>query len=256
MNHLDPNHVWTDLLTQIMSHGETHAPRGQEVREIIGLSYELEMATPVITLQSRKMSYGFMFGEAAWIVSGSNWLSDIARHMKRYADFSDDQIFLNGAYGPKVVEQYTYVVDTLVADRDSRQAVINIWRERPRPSKDIPCTLSMQFFIRNSKLDCVVTMRSQDAVWGYCYDIFTFSQVANMVRVLLADRGIRLQIGKLRVNVGSAHIYSRHFDEIDTWVTDTNHIKGPVKRAAELSIYTGPAAGFISLLEESAHEFH
>ena len=251
----DCNEVWTDLLVRIMEDGETHAPRGQEVKEIIGLSYEVNMVCPVITKASRKMAYGFMFGEAAWIVSGSNWLSDIAEHMKRYADFSDDQVFLNGAYGPKIAEQYTYVVDTLVADPDSRQAVINIWRERPRSSKDIPCTLSMQFFIRNGQLHSVVTMRSQDAVWGYSYDVFTFSQVANMVRILLAQRGVKVELGTLRVNVGSAHIYARHYDEIKDWLGVDTHVIEPAEAAVDLAFFQGTPKAFVELLKEYAIEF-
>jgi len=238
-----------------MQDGEIHSPRGKTIREIINASYTIDMQSPVITKQSRKMAYGFMFGEAAWIVSGSNWLSGIAYHMKRYADFSDDGVFLNGAYGPKVAEQYTYIVNTLIKDPESRQAVMGIWRERPAESKDIPCTLSMQFFIRNGKLDAVVNMRSQDAVWGFSYDIFTFSQVANMIRVLLINQGVSVQLGKLHVQVGSLHIYEHHFKDIPMWIACTNHTPAAADRAKDLASFVGTPHQFISRLEEYAYEF-
>jgi len=252
---MDSNKVWTDLLRSIMRHGELHAPRGKVIREVINAAYTVDMQSPVLTKRARKMAYGFMFGEAAWIVSGSNWLDTISNHMKRYADFSDDGVFLNGAYGPKVAEQYTYVVNTLIKDNDSRQAVMGIWRERPAESKDIPCTLSMQFFIRNKTLHAVVNMRSQDAVWGFSYDIFTFSQVANMVRVLLLNQGVSVQLGHLHVQVGSLHIYEHHFKDLPTWINCCEHDLAASHRARDLAAFTGTPHQLINRLEEYADEF-
>ena len=252
---MDSNKVWIDLMQRITNEGEVCAPRGKVIKEIINASYTIDMQSPVITNQARKMAYGFMFGEAAWIVSGSNWLSAIAYHMKRYADFSDDGVFLNGAYGPKVAEQYTYVVNTLLNDPDSRQAVIGIWRERPAASKDIPCTLTMQFFIRNKKLHAVVNMRSQDAVWGFSYDIFTFSQVANMIRVLLLNQGVAVQLGSLHVQVGSAHIYEHHFNDVPVWTACTQTDDRAAARAKDLANFVGSPHELINRLEEYANEF-
>lgn len=212
------NVVWKNTVKQIYETPDFIVkPRGMEVREILAHQYFVPMPA-FINLAKRKVNVNFMFAEAAWIVSGSNHLSDLTPYMKSYANFSDDGIFLGGAYGPKVVDQLTYIVNTLVNDNDSRQAVINIWRERPGSAKDIPCTLSMQFFIRNDKLIMVATMRSHDIVLGYTYDVFTFSMVANAVRLLLKERGINLELGNLFVTAGSMHIYETHYDKVDEWV--------------------------------------
>ena len=80
---LNTNTQWLNALDDVMISGQESAPRGQAIKEIIGHSYVVDMNNPIITLEKRKMNYGFMFGEAAWIVSGSNWLSDIAAHMKQ-----------------------------------------------------------------------------------------------------------------------------------------------------------------------------
>jgi thymidylate synthase len=42
-----------------------------------------------------------------------------------------------------IKQQLDYVVEALVKDNDSRQAVLTIWRPSPAPSKDIPCTVSI-----------------------------------------------------------------------------------------------------------------
>lgn len=214
--------VWKNCLIDIDSEGFTTNPRGMWVKEVLGYSYKINMANPIISLDSRKMNYGFMYGEAAWICKGSNWLDELTPFMKRYADFSDDKVFLNGAYGVKVVEQATYVTETLAKDENSRQAVLNIWRERPGVTKDIPCTINMQFLIRQNKLEMIVNMRSQDAVLGFSYDVFTFSAVAGLIRTMLALKGINVALGMLHVNVGSFHIYEEHFSKLETWINDVS----------------------------------
>lgn len=212
--------TWKELLIDILDGGTEVKPRDMLVKELIGWTYRIDMTKPIVSLASRKVNYGFMFGEAAWICKGSNWLHELTPYMRRYADFSDDGVYLNGAYGVKVAEQVTYVAEALTKDRDTRQAIINIWRERPAQSRDIPCTINMQFFIRENKLHMVVNMRSQDAVLGYTYDIFSFSAVAGLVRSLLVLRGINVGLGFLHVHVGSLHLYETHFDKVDEWLND------------------------------------
>lgn len=199
------------------------SPRGMQVREKINGHYTVPMPA-FIDLVDREVNASFMFAEAAWILSGSNRLSDITPYMKGYAKFSDDGEFMRGAYGPKVVDQLPYVVEALENDIDSRQAVLTIWRERPGPSKDIPCTVAMQFFIRahkteeEPKLHAVVTMRSNDIILGFTYDVFTFSMVAKAVQLLLAERGIDVTLGNLHVNAGSLHLYDNYYDRAEKWL--------------------------------------
>lgn len=215
-----PNHVnyrWLALIQEVLSVGTESKPRGMLTKEIIAGRYKVPMPA-FLDLKSRDVHSPFMFGEAAWIISGSNRLSDITPYMKSYKRFSDDDKFLRGAYGPKVVDQLPYVVQTLLEDKDSRQAVMTIWRERPGKSKDIPCTVAMQFLIRDNTLHMVTTMRSNDAVLGFTYDVFTFSMVANAVRLLLKEKGFDLILGDLIVQAGSLHIYEDYFDKCSDWI--------------------------------------
>lgn len=236
------NRVWQSKLEQCLDeYDHIVEPRGMEVREVINGGYEVDMPS-FIDLQKRGLNTKFMFGEAAWIVSGSNSVEDITQYMKRYKDFSDDGVFMRGAYGPKVVDQLGYVVDSLENDRDSRQSVMTIWRERPGSSKDIPCTVAAQFFVRDNKVDMITTMRSQDIVYGFTYDVFTFSMIAKSVELLLRERGIKTGLGKLAVNVGSMHIYKHHYDKAHEWIESTERdetISKKVERLASVETYNG-----------------
>ena len=108
-----------------------------------------------------------------------------------------------------MVSQLEYCKRTLRQDLDSRQAVLTIWQPRPEPSKDIPCTVSMQFLIRDNKIHTIVNMRSSDAYLGLPYDLFVFSCITAKLRDLMGKRGLRL--GNLTVFAGSSHIYQRDY---------------------------------------------
>lgn len=202
--------AWRSHVAHVLTSSNEHVnPRGMPTLEIIGPSVSIDMETPIVLCKIRKLNYGFMFGEASWILDGSNDLLAIEPYMNRIKYYSDNSRILSGAYGPHIVRQLQYVCRTLRHDRDSRQAVISIWQERPETSKDIPCTLTMQFIIRNDHIHCIVNMRSSDVYLGLPYDLFTFSCVAARVRDMLGIR--KLKLGTLSVHAGSAHVYKRDF---------------------------------------------
>lgn len=165
-----------------------------------------------MTIKQRKMGYRFMCAEALWILEGRNDLS-IAHYVQAIKNFSDDGHRFQGAYGPKVTEQLRYVCDVIAADWDTRQAIISIWREQPRPSKDIPCTLTLQFIVRNNSnnypmIHCIANMRSSDLWLGWVYDVFNFTMITAWVATRIREMtGTILAMGNLYLNAGSQHIY-------------------------------------------------
>ena len=217
------NEVWLSALNRAAHHYDyISSPRNQKVKELLNYTYELPMNEPVVTHAGRNLNYPFMFAEAAWILSGRNDLEFILPYMKNYQQFSDDGFSLNGAYGPKLIDQLSWAAEELYQDPDSRRCYINIWRERPGPSKDIPCTTGLQFILRNGELNLIVNMRSQDAVWGMPYDMFTFSAIGKYMQVYLwMVKNFGVGLGKLYVRAGSFHIYERHFDDTETWLETT-----------------------------------
>jgi thymidylate synthase len=168
----------------------------------------IDMEHPVLTVRARKLGYKFMAAEAYWIMSGDNRVETIAPYSKEIVNYSDDGVTFFGAYGPKFTEQVQHVVNSLTADNDSRQAVINIWRESPPKSKDIPCTLSLQWLVRERRLYCIATMRSSDIHKGLPYDVFNFSMLSQYVRLALKENGLVVAMGTLTMQLGSSHLYA------------------------------------------------
>jgi thymidylate synthase len=191
-------------------------PRGRKVYELLSSQTKIDMSTPVLMNPRRKLGYKFMHAEAWWILTGQNFTATITPYAQNIAQFSDDKLRFDGAYGPKVVDQLRYVVDALHQDNDTRRAVINIWRDNPRDSSDIPCTLSLQFLIRGGVINTIVTMRSSDIWLGWPYDIFNFTMITSWVALALRQRiNIEIPLGHLFVRQGSFHLYEENYDAAD-----------------------------------------
>lgn len=79
---------------------------------------------------------------------------------------------------------------------------------------DFMCTNAVQYLIRNGQLDAVVQMRSNDLIFGYKGDRFWQKYVLER---LAADLGV--PAGRIIWQVGSAHVYERHFYLVDNWGT-------------------------------------
>ena len=231
-------------------------PRGLKITEKINDSWIIDMDDPIITLPERKLSYSFMFGEAAWMLEGRNDVESVSKYVDGVKRFSDDGETFFGAYGPKILTQWSYVIKTLVTDKDSRQAVINIWRENPGSSKDIPCTLSLQFFLREASdelwLHTVATMRSNDAWLGTPYDTFNFSAISFWIALHLNRNGIKCKVGSLNIQAGSRHIYETDFKKLDSLFTSYYDDKPEISFNKLIDKYKDNPLKFISNLREAA----
>ena len=210
------NIEWYTRLEELLRGGELHKPRGFLIKELLNQHFTVDMRYPILSIAERKLGYRFMVREAWWIMDGRNSVDTITNYSKAISTFSNDGIHFDGAYGPRVVDQIRYIVDTLEKDPDSRQAVMTIWRPNPRESKDIPCTISVQWFIRNGKIYCIDNMRSSDIWLGLPYDIFNFTMLTGYIMLCLKQRGIVLELGDISINAGSQHIYEQHFEKAES----------------------------------------
>jgi thymidylate synthase len=100
---------------------------------------------------------------------------------------------------------------------DSRQAVVQILRSDDLVSgqKDVPCTVAIQFVVRDGAVSAVTFMRSNDALWGLSHDIFAFTMLQELVA---CDLG--LDVGPYVHHVGSLHLYDTGLDEAQAFLDE------------------------------------
>lgn len=115
----------------------------------------------------------FHLMEALWMLAGRSDVAWPAFFNKRFPEYSDDGLTLNGAYGRRWRVDFGYdqlfaIVTMLKADPNSRRAVLQMWspEDLTRESKDLPCNTVIYFRVREGMLDMTVSNRSNDIYWG------------------------------------------------------------------------------------------
>lgn len=213
------NDAWLQVIKSLKESGKESAPRGQKIKEIQNFSVEIkDPKKRVLSLPVRNISLPFAFGELCWYLEARNDVDMMTYYSKKMRSFSDDGQTLNSAYGYRIFgkhpmlpfNQWEHVVNQLKADKDTRQAIIHLHTPNNKKTKDEVCTLSLQFFIRDDKLDMVVNMRSNDIIWGFTYDVFSFTTFQE----LMANE-LGIEVGKYFHNAASMHIYEKDFSYFD-----------------------------------------
>lgn len=212
------NHLIPVLYKKIIENGKECSPRNMRTKELTCFSFELENPRDRILLSKvRGINYSFMAAEFLWIATNRNDVKMISFYNKIISSFSDDGETFNGAYGKRLsspIDQFKEIVQILKDDKDSRKAVATIFNSNDlvHSSKDIPCTVMLNFQIRDNKLDLIVYMRSNDAWLGLPYDVFNFTCIQELIMLRLRVRHKDLKLGSYRHIAGSMHLYEPQLD--------------------------------------------
>lgn len=211
------NDVWEEAfgaLKEQAENGFTDSSRdGAVVGELLDAVLCVEDPTrSIVTSPIRKMPMRYAVGELAWYLAGSNRVSDISRFAKKWVDISDDGVTNNSAYGYRIqhmfgFDQWEYVKGLLQKDPNTRQAVIHIKDASNVPTKDTPCTVYLQFFLRDEQLHLSVHMRSNDIWMGVPYDMFSFCFLQMKMAMELG-----VYVGSYTHYAGSLHMYQRDYE--------------------------------------------
>ncbi|WP_231384493.1 thymidylate synthase [Leptospira alstonii] len=207
---------------RIIKKGKQIKPTRGDARELTGIL--LEIKNPRARL-SRTEIRGLLFsciGEFLWYMSESNDLEFIRYYLKEYHENSDDGKTVYGAYGPRIfnkngVNQFQNIISILTKNSDSRKAVMQLFdaNDLVEKHKDVPCTCSLQFMIRENKLDLFTFMRSNDAYFGLPHDIFSFT----MIQEIMANK-LNVKLGVYKHFVGSLHLYNDRLDSANQYIEE------------------------------------
>ena len=201
--HIDE--IYPTILKDLLSANIVY-PRNLKCYEISPATIILtDIRNRTITNEARELLFTFGLAEFLGIMSAKNSVDFITYYNKKMKNYTDNNLTFYGAYGPRLISQIPQIIHKLKSDKDSRQAVMTIYNGNQDlfvQSKDIPCTVSLQFFIRNNKLDLIVYMRSNDIIYGTSYDI----QVFTLLQEFIATK-LEIEPGNYYHIVGSLHLY-------------------------------------------------
>jgi len=207
-----------DKIYADLQKGKVTAPRGAKTLELLNYSYTLDPYERFANYPSRKLSLGYIKEEFKWYLLGDPTDLSICDHAAIWKDcVTNDVLHSNYGYYLFAEGGIVYAANCLKADPDSRRAVVPILAQQHLfpANRDVPCTVSLGFRIRDGLLQCTVHMRSQDAVFGLGNDVPFFSLVQEMVAQLVG-----VPMGELTVFVESLHVYERHWAKLQAFRTE------------------------------------
>lgn len=229
----------------ILSEGRPRETRGNICYELPE-PYMFKVSNPtarLIMIPERKWYATLPYAESLWLASGRNDMGFIRHYLERMDAFSDDKIFMRGGYGPRFrhfngeradyavantseeheheVDQFRYVIECFRADEQTRRAIITIGDpmkddfgsdHQLKHTLDMPCTRMLHFMrdTSSNKLNLVVSMRSNDLLWGAsAVNIFNYTFIQEYFAAML-----NMEVGSYFHVANNFHIYEDKLDVV------------------------------------------
>jgi thymidylate synthase len=221
------------LLQELNTNGLEVSPRSKNVKELIDVKFYVDNNETLINLpeirdvvdQNTKEGQ-YLRAEFVWYMSGNikpDFISLYGSMWKNLTNKFNENDSLNGMinsnYGThvfylsptlghdnneKITNQFDWVLNELIHDRDSRKAIIQyVWPPIYMTGvRDFTCTQNQHFFIRNDRLINLINIRSSDAIKGLTFDIPWWDFVGQA----LAQQ-LNITYENMVVNIGSSHYY-------------------------------------------------
>ena len=239
---------YLSLLEEIKAKGSMKEDRtGTGTLSLFGTQrrYDLSKGFPLLT--TKKVHWKSVVHELIWFIQGDTNLRYLVKNgvriwnewpyekFKKSSDFNgetmqeyvqkviDDDAFAekHGDLGPVYgkqwrdffgVDQLALAIEDLKNNPDSRRIIVNAWN--PAQIKDMalpPCHAFYQFYVANGKLSCQLYQRSADVFLGVPFNIASYSLLVMMVAQVVG-----LEPGEFIHTTGDTHIYSNHFEQVET----------------------------------------
>lgn len=232
-------------LRELNECNEVESRLGDNTKELIGMSILMKNPRNNWMLsKERKHNIFHQIGESLGVLSGNLDMEYLMKFLPGAKYFSDDYdektgtghwradyanrirhfkgVKANSFYGDEretdivEVDQLKNVYEELKAHANTRRAVIVLWSPADDgtfpESLDYPCNDMVQFIIRNNELHMIVTQRSSDCIWGF--SAINAIEFPLMQRILASS--LNLEVGTYRHQMGSFHIYDKHYDRADS----------------------------------------
>ena len=205
------NELYASVMLDIRNFGS----KVNDTIEICNASYTLEDPTLLnIDDIDRKWKSEYAVAEFLFYLGQSPKVGKMGKLASIWDQIKDDNGEIESNYGCYIFGDPWYqTTDELIINPDSRRAVIPIFNVKHYENnlKDYPCTGFIQFLVRDHKLHLIWNMRSCDAIFGLCNDMFCASMFQQLMLNHIREQMNNLQLGTLTFNLGSLHIYERHW---------------------------------------------
>lgn len=249
---------FTGIINKINDSGSESQPRNLKVRELIYGQFDVDSTQPFASFKDRAFNWKYFAGEVAWYLKKDNDIDYINKFSNFWKGITNpNSNTINSNYGSLLFgPQLKWCLDSLKADDNTRQAIafLNQPKFQFEGNKDFVCTMYLNFFIRDNKLNMKVQMRSNDIFYGLTFDAPFFAVVHQHMLLWLKETYPTLELGTYTHFADNIHYYERHFELSEQILTNglsdnqyTMNIEQPLFTLEDNGIkYTEAGLSFIS----------
>ena len=222
---------YEDFMRHVFTHGVDKSDRtGTGTKSVFGhqMRFDLKEGFPLVT--TKKVHLKSIILELLWFLRGDSnvrWLQE--RGCTIWDEWARDDGSLGPVYGVQWrswptpdgghIDQIQQVIDTLKTHPDSRRIIVSAWNVAELDQMALmPCHAFFQFYVAPSqvagepgKLSCQLYQRSADIFLGVPFNIASYALLTHMVA-----QQCDLQVGDFIWTGGDCHIYSNHFEQVQT----------------------------------------
>lgn len=240
---------YLDLLNLILSEGKEIGDRTGvgtvSYRRGVQMKFNLQDGYPLVT--TKTVIWRSVVAELLWFLRGSTNVKDLqAMNCHIWDEWAppngdlgptyghqwrswmcspygpSDQIYGDSFYSVDVdpVDQISTVIDSIQEDPFGRRHVVSAWNPLDIPSCKLPpCHILFQFLVEpgddgeSEFLNCQLYQRSLDAFLGAPFNIASYA----LLTILIAKQ-VGLKPGFFTHNIGDAHIYTNHIEQVEKQV--------------------------------------
>ncbi|WP_119353327.1 thymidylate synthase [Azohydromonas sediminis] len=221
---------YEDFMRHVYTTGVAKADRtGTGTRSVFGYQMRFDLAEGFPLVTTKKVHLKSIVYELLWFLRGDSNVRWLQQHgvtiWDEWADPATGE--LGPVYGVQWrswptpdgghVDQIAQVVEQIKTNPDSRRIVVSAWNVADLPKMALqPCHAFFQFYVANGRLSCQLYQRSADVFLGVPFNIASYALLTHM----LAQQ-CDLDVGDFVWTGGDCHIYSNHFEQVETQLART-----------------------------------
>ena len=201
---------------------------GTGTKSIFGhqMRFNLSDGFPIVT--TKRVHAPSVIHELLWFLKGDTnikYLQD--NKVNIWNEWADDNGDLGPVYGAqwrkwrnsegKEIDQIKQAIDLIKNSPDSRRIIVSSWNVGELDKMALsPCHAFFQFYVANGKLSCQLYQRSADIFLGVPFNIASYALLTHIVA-----QQCDLEVGDFVWSGGDCHIYSNHFEQVNTQLKRT-----------------------------------
>jgi thymidylate synthase len=233
---------YLDLMRHVRATGNMKGDRtGTGIQSVFGyqMRFNLQEGFPLLT--TKKLHLRSILHELLWFLKGETNIKYLVDNgVSIWNEWATPEGELGPVYGEQwvswkgangeTINQIAELIKEIKTNPNSRRLIVSAWNPALLPDPKVapeinaanglqalpPCHCLFQFYVNDGKLSCQLYQRSADILLGVPFNIASYALLLMMV-AQVCD----LEPHEFVHTLGDAHLYSNHFEQVETQLERT-----------------------------------